>query len=118
MWKLMSELAAITDIFGTGDGHWIKRHKMINEVPDVSCSDGICTIKYEFPGLDKKDITVTLEDKNVLAVKDGEEEQKYCKIRLNKDYDMGKAKVVMKHGLLQIDVPLGEEAKPKDIPIE
>jgi len=91
-------------------------------------------IKAEIPGVDKKDIDITIED-NVLTIK-GEkkfekEEKKENYLRAERFYgtfrrsftlpasvDKDKIKAKLDKGVLTIEIPKKEETKPKKISID
>ena len=90
-------------------------------------------IKAELPGIDKKDIAIDFKD-NVLTLKgershDNEvKEDNYYRrerafgkfhraFRLSPDINANKIEADFKDGVLKIDIPKAEEAKPKKITV-
>ena len=101
---------------------------------DIVENDGVITIKAELPGIDPKDVAVTI-DNNVLTLK-GErrldkEEKKENYHRLERRYgtfarsfalptivDTENVKAEFKNGVLVIDVPKKENAKPRTLEVK
>ncbi len=90
-------------------------------------------IKAEFPGIPKEDIDINVSD-NVLTVKGEKKQEKEEKdtnyyrservyglfqrqLVLPPDVDAEKIKANYKNGVLEIEIPKGEKAKPKKISI-
>lgn len=91
-------------------------------------------VKAELPGLDKKNVRVSVND-DILSIK-GEKkkdnqikEENCCRteryygsfqrnIRLANHVDIGKIKASFKDGVLELILPKNESAKPKSIDIE
>jgi len=100
---------------------------------DIAESDDALTLFAELPGLTKDDVEITLED-NVLAIK-GErtfdrEQTKESYHRIERAYGAfhrsfhlpsnvrpDKVEARFEHGVLRIDIPKQEEAKPRKIEI-
>ncbi len=91
-------------------------------------------IKAEFPGIPKDDIEINVSD-NVLTIKGEKKQEKEEKdanyyrtervyglfqrqLVLPPDVDADKIKANYKNGVLEIEIPKGEKAKPKKINIE
>lgn len=101
---------------------------------DIYESDDAIKISAELPGIDKKDVEITVEN-NVLTIK-GEKKidteiKKECYYRCERCYgtftrsftlanyiDPENIKAQFKNGILEITVPKKEHAKPKEITIE
>lgn len=101
---------------------------------DMYESDDKLTVEVELPGLDAKDIDISLED-DILHVK-GErnfsnevKEENYHRIEraygyfernipLPRKVDPDKVSASVSGGVLKIEMPKAEEAKPKQIPIK
>ncbi len=90
-------------------------------------------VKAELPGIDKKDIKISIGE-NVLTIKGEKKEEKevkkedyYCcesaygaysrTIDLPIEVDKNKSKATFKNGILEISLPKKEETKPKEIEI-
>jgi HSP20 family protein len=91
-------------------------------------------VKAELPGIDKKDIKISISE-NTLTIRGDKKEEKeakkedyYCCERFVGSYsrtialpvgiDKSKVKASYKNGVLEITLPKTEEIKPKEIEIE
>ena len=98
---------------------------------DIIESENEVLVKAELPGMDKKDIDVTI-DGNILRIKGEKKKDEKIKkehyyrterfygsfvrnIMLNSDIDSSKAKADFKEGVLELILPKLETAKPKQI---
>ncbi|NOY64123.1 MAG: Hsp20/alpha crystallin family protein [Nitrospirae bacterium] len=105
-------------------------------VPNIELYDrkNEIVLKVEIPGVDKKDIDLTITE-NALTIKgelkkeeEVKEEDYYAAeirygtfsrtIPLPVEVDSEKAKATYKNGILEIVLPKKEEAKPKEIKVE
>lgn len=101
---------------------------------DIEETDDEYLIKAEIPGIEKKDVKVTLEN-NILTIcgerREETESKKKNYLRRESAYgsfcrsfnlphaiDAKKIKASFKDGILNINVPKTEEAKPKQIDID
>ena len=101
---------------------------------DVIDKEDSVIVKAELPGIDKKDVKISISE-NALTIRGerkGEQEVKkenyYCCERVRGSYsrtialpvevDKAKAKASFKNGILEIILPKLEEVKPKEIEIE
>ena len=101
---------------------------------DVVETKDTITVKAEVPGVDQKDITVSLQD-DVLSIKGekGEEKEEKDKryhrversygafarvMRLPSAVDAGKAAAAFKDGVITITLPKAPEAKGTTIPVK
>ena len=101
---------------------------------DVSESDKELIIKAEIPGMDKKDINITVSD-GMLTIKGEkkhekkEESEHYHRVerrygafsrtvRLPREVKAAKVDATYKDGVLSIKLPKSEAAKPKKIEVE
>jgi len=90
-------------------------------------------VKAELPGIDKKDVKISIGE-NSLTIRGEKKEEKevkkedyYCcerafgaysrTIDLPVEVDKNKAKATFKNGILEITLPKKEEVKPKEIEI-
>jgi HSP20 family protein len=90
--------------------------------------------KAELPGVDKKDIKITLSD-NILSIRGERKEEKetkkedyYCSERVQGSYsrtialpvevDSKKIKASFKNGVLEVILPKAEKVTPKEIEIK
>jgi len=132
-WNPFEELAGFRRVFDepfegvTSTGEW----RPLMDV--VETKDGI-TLKVEAPGIKQEDINISLED-NTLTVK-GERknesevsEEGYTRIErsygtfqrsvvLPPTVDANRVKATYKDGVLEIQLPKKEEARPKAIKVE
>ena len=96
---------------------------------DVSETDGALEIKADLPGMEKKDISVTLED-DLLTIKGERKEEKeekgkqyhtierssgsfYRALRLPVEIDSEKIAAEFKNGVLTVTLPKAKESKKK-----
>ncbi len=138
-WNPMEELAGFRRIFDDPFGGLLKdgstpfagEWKPLMDV--VETKDGV-TLKVEVPGVKQEDISISLED-DVLTVK-GErkhesevKEDGYSRIERSygafersvvvpKTLDATNVKATYKDGVLEIQLPKKEEARPKAIKVE
>lgn len=100
---------------------------------DVSETKDNVMVAVELPGMSKDDIKITVQD-NVLTIrgekKQEKEEKEVNYHRLERSYGFfsrsftlpstakaDKIKASYEHGILKVELPKAEEAKPKEIPI-
>jgi len=104
--------------------------------PQISCKsdEKQLTIKAEIPGIDEKDVELTIQDdiltikgekKKEQEVKDDDYYFSECKygsfdrsIRIPDDTNIDKATATFKNGVLEITMPKKEEKKPKKINVK
>ena len=96
--------------------------------------DGVLTIRADVPGLDAKDIDLTVLD-NVLTIKGERKEEKEIKkdayirrevaygsferrLTLPEGTDPEKVKASFKNGVIEVTMPIGKEVTAKKIPLE
>lgn len=101
---------------------------------DVHETDNEVVIKAEIPGMDQKDVNITVKD-NVLTLKGEKKKEEEVKEanyhRLERSYGTfartftlpsmvlaDKASAKYKNGVLSITLPKTEEVKPKEIAVE
>jgi HSP20 family protein len=101
---------------------------------DVSETDNNLEIVADLPGMEKKDITVTLED-NLLTIKGEKKEEKenkdkqyhtiercsgsfYRAVRLPVEVEKDKIEAAFKDGVLTLRLPKSKESKRKAAQIE
>ncbi|MDD3626642.1 MAG: Hsp20/alpha crystallin family protein [bacterium] len=109
------------------DGIW-------NPSVDISETDNAILVKAEIPGVGKDDIDVTLHD-DIITIRGEKKEEKreekenclllertYGKFqrsfRLPSEVDPNKIKASFKDGILNLELPKSERAKPKEIKID
>jgi len=120
---------------------WFERFSERREVtqglwsPDVDISETVEAIfvSAEVPGIKKEDIHISVQD-NILTIKGEKKQEKETKgenyhrverchgafqrsFNLPAVVDSSKVKASYKDGVLKIELPKKEEAKPKEIPI-
>ena len=101
---------------------------------DIEESENSYAIKADLPGLDKKDVSVTI-DNGVLRI-EGEKKQEYkqeknkyyhyersygkfCRtFALSDSVDPEKISAAMNNGVLELAIPKNEKAKPKAIEVK
>jgi HSP20 family protein len=92
------------------------------------------TVTLEAPGIDKKDIKITMKRNELIIEGEKREEQKqegesyirvernYGKFRravqLGEEIDQSKINAEFKNGILKINLPKSEKAKPKEVAIK
>lgn len=121
----------IDDLFN--DMSTFESHKSWPQV-DITENDQIYLLKAELPGIDKKDISIKIE-KGVMTI-EGEKkvEQKHEKgkfyhyerscgkfsrsFTLPEDADSGKIEAKMENGVLNLNIPKAEKAKPRTIEVK
>jgi HSP20 family protein len=120
--------------FFKDDRFYSPSHGTWHPVVDVNEDDNGYHFQMELPGLSKEDVKISLKD-DVLTVngeKKSEEkdekksyhyyERRYGKFqrafRLNSDVIVEKIDAVFKDGVLMIDLPKAEIAKPKEIEVK
>ena len=114
--------------------HWpTPNERALHPAMDVEEDENQITIRTELPGIAKEDVQITLED-GVLSIRgekksDREMKQKsfhlmerhfgvfHRSITLPTGVDAGEAKATFKDGLLLIEVPKSEAAKPRTLEI-
>jgi len=101
---------------------------------DVIDKEDSVIVKAELPGIDKKDVKISISENTLTVRGERKEEQEvkkenyYCCERVRGSYsrtialpvevDKAKAKASFKNGILEIILPKLEEVKPKEIEIE
>lgn len=134
LWTLRDDMNELFDsVFGrsaerqpAGEGVW-------NPAVDVSETEEAVFVAAEVPGLKKEDIKISIQD-NVLTLQGEKKQEKIQKdenlhcveryygnfrrsFNLPSQVDSGKVKATYKDGILTIELPKKEEAKPKEINI-
>jgi len=103
---------------------------------DITEDEKVLHVKAEVPGIDEKDLTVTLEN-NVLTISGEKKEERkeenkdnryivserrfgsfYRSIRLPEGIKADKIEAKFKNGVLNIEIPREESAQPKKIKID
>ena len=101
---------------------------------DVTETKDTVTVKAELPGVEQKDIAISLQD-NILTIKGEKEEEQEEKdkryhrversygafsraMRLPAAVDAGKASAAFKDGVVTISLPKAPEAKGTTIPVK
>jgi HSP20 family protein len=101
---------------------------------DFSESEDAYNVKVELPGVEEKDISITLADGNleIKGEKKVEKEEKaelcYCSerrygsfsrvVEIPSSVDAEKVTATFKNGILEVALPKKEEAKPKEVKIK
>lgn len=107
-----------------------------SEVPDIDVQehDNNVIVTADMPGVDKNDIKINVRNGNILEIsaqKKTEQEQKeqgfirhergytgyYRSITLPASVDQSKAKATYNNGVLEITLPITQEARASNIPI-
>ena len=103
-------------------------------VLDVFDADDCFMVAVELPGMKKEEIDITLRDGNILTISGERKPQTVCKegeafrteryfgkfqrnVTLPTAVDAGKVHATYKDGILKIELPKSEEAKPKHIEV-
>jgi HSP20 family protein len=112
---------------------WLEGGEWSPSVDVIDKKDNI-VVKAELPGVDKKDVKITISE-NTLTIRgerkeenEAKKEDYYCcerafgsysrTIALPLEVDKTKAKASYKNGVLEIILPKVEEVKPKEIEIK
>ena len=136
-WNPTNELANVTkDFDGLLNTFWNSEDSYMtnfNPTVDIEENDDEFVFHAELPGLDKKDVKISLKD-NILTLS-GEKAQKNKEKKLNfhriessygkfqrcfklpQNVRQADIKADFSNGILNITVPKAEEAKPKEIEI-
>lgn len=97
---------------------------------NISEDEGNIFVRGEIPGVDLKDMEITLTDKTLVIKGERKPEQgKYLRqerpagsfqrvVRLNVPVDRDKVKAVLTDGILTVTLPKTEDIRPKRISIE
>ncbi len=120
--------------FHFGSSHWPGRQRLEKEelspVVDIYSADGDVVIKAEVPGMTKEDINVNLTDKSITISGKKEKEEKveekdyyryesshgsfHRTFSLPEGVETDKVKAKFKDGVLEVRLPISEEAKKKE----
>lgn len=108
--------------------------QVFNPAVDLEESDDKYTLKVDLPGVDKKDIELTVEDNSIAIKGEKKEERKdkdkgalrterfygrfYREVAFPLGIDNSKITADYTNGVLQITVPKKEETKPKQIKVD
>lgn len=127
---LNKEFDNLLNSFWTGEDSYLTK---FNPTVDIEENEEEFTFHAELPGLDKKDVNISVKD-NVLTIS-GEKVQKNKDKKLNfhriessygkfqrcfklpQNIKQDQIKANFKDGILSINVPIAEEAKPREIVI-
>ncbi len=108
----------------------ISQRRLAYPPMNVAEDDNNIYVVMELPGVDVKDLDLTIADKSlILKGERKSEDAEYIRqerptgyfqriINLNVDVDREKVSAKMKNGVLEIVLPKAEEIKPKKIQIE
>jgi len=134
IWSLRDDMnELINSFFGRAGGPRTIPEGAWNPAVDVSETENAVYVSAEVPGLKKEDINISIQD-NVLSFKGEKKQEKtrkdeslHCVERyygsfhrsfsLPSQVDSSKVKATYKDGILTIELPKKEEAKPKEISI-
>ena len=103
-------------------------------VADVKEDENKYTVTLETPGIDKKDLKITMKDNNLLVEgekKEEKREEKESYLRVERSYgnfrrafnfgsqlDTKKVNAEFKDGILTVTLPKTEKEKPKEIEVK
>jgi len=108
----------------------ISQRKLAYPPMNIAEDDNNVYVVMELPGVDVKDLDLTIADKSlILKGERKSEDAEYIRqerptghfqriVNLNVDIDREKVSAKMKNGVLEIVLPKAEEIKPKKIQIE
>lgn len=132
----MSALSSMfEDFFGENVYESVNRQLAHGEWPrvDIEENDAAYAIKADLPGLDKKDIAITVENGSLRIEGEKKTEQKREKGRyyhfersygkfsrsfaLPDGVDAENISASMEHGVLELSIPKSEKAKPRSIEV-
>ena len=136
-WNQRRDLANINNEFDSLiNSFWNSEDSYLtqfNPSVDIEENDNEFIFHAELPGLDKKDVNITVKD-NILTIS-GEKVNKHVEknknfhrlessygkfqrsFKLPQNINIDKIKADFSNGILHINVPIAEEAKPKEIQI-
>ncbi len=133
--RLRKEMDRLWDSFFEGrSGKRTKEEREWLPSLDITETKGDLVVKAELPGMDPKDIDISLSE-GVLTIRGEKKQEKEEKeegyhliernygsfirsIRLPKDVQSNKIEASFKNGVLKVVLPKSEEAKKKEIKIE
>ena len=126
----------VNALFNSGESNVSSGAGEISPWMDLRETDEAFEVKLTMPGLDKKDIDISVTD-GVLTVKgetkeeEKEEDEKgswlvrehrhvsyFRSVRLPSEVEPEKAEAEYKNGVLKLTLPKAEEVKPKTIPVK
>lgn len=132
--SLREEIDRLFDSFFGRKSFIAEREHTFSPAIDVEETEDSFIIRAEVPGMKKEDIKVTVDENGILISgerkKEKEEKGKtYHRIEISygkfkryipfpKEVQPEKAKAKCKDGILEIEVPKSEKAKPKEIEIK
>ncbi len=136
-WEPLKELADMGSVFDRFMGRdflWGNGERAWSPAIEVTEKKDKLSVKAQVPGMDKNDIKVNVEgDMLILKGETKKEEEKkeegyyynemsygsfYRAIQLPVEVNPDKVKAVYKNGVLTIDLPKSELAKPKEIEVK
>ncbi len=130
---MQSEMNRLFDEFFTHGSENVDQPTVWSPMVDISETDDEIVLHAELPGLQKGDVSISLQD-NVLSLegekKSTEEDREKSYYRLERSYGKfqrsfvlpaavqgDKVKAKFKDGVLKVVLPKAEEAKPKQIDV-
>jgi len=124
----------LLDDFFKSDRFYSPSHDSLYPVVDVNEDDDTYHFQIELPGLTKEDVKISFKDDVLLVAgekkaEENEENKNYRyterrfgkfqrAFRINSDVIVDKIDAIFKDGVLMIDLPKAEIAKPKEIEVK
>ena len=109
----------LNDLMEDGNLHkWNRPHPNEYFNRKMKVEDDVLSMKFDVPGLSKKDISVKVED-NILSITGENDSRTFNKsYKISDDWDVTKTSAETKDGVLTISIPKLEEKKAKVIEVK
>jgi len=137
----LSKLDQVNDMFDYLFGfnfptYQSENKKLLRPTSKISEDDNNYTVTVEIPGVNKDDVSISIDDNNILSISGEKKEEKsksnesvhYSEISYgsferkvplsNKNINIGNIEAVWNNGVLKIIIPKNKEEKPPNKKIE